>query len=88
MHVQTNYDPILNEHSFTCHYKTINAAEEQLKPHIIVVLIEFRTFKKPVDDLKASTEVWQRKLIKLSPALNKNKKNLLTKQAGKYDASA
>lgn len=62
--------------------------KEQLKPHIIVVLIEFRTFKKSVDDLKASTEVWQRKLIKLSPALNKNKIYLLTKQAGKYDASA
>lgn len=53
MHVQTNFDPILNERRYTCHYKNINAAEE----HIIVVLIEFRTFKKSVDHLKASTEV-------------------------------
>lgn len=71
----------------TCHYKTINAAEEQLKPNIIMVLREFCTFKKSVDDLKASTKVWQGKLIKLSPALHKTKIYLLTKQAGKYDTS-
>ncbi len=29
------------------------------------------TFEKPVDDLKASTEVRQRKLIELSPTLDK-----------------
>lgn len=29
------------------------------------------TFKKPVDDLKASTEVRQRKLIEFSPTLDK-----------------